>query len=63
VPGPLRSREFSYTVFVHHFNGDSICMDESRNGSFDISSFPTALATFGMNSLGVSVLQPTLKMA
>jgi hypothetical protein len=58
VPGPVRSREFSYLVFVHHYDKDSIYLDGSRNGNADITSFPTALASYGMNRLGVSVLQP-----
>jgi TolA-binding protein len=59
--GPVRSRDFSYIVFVHTFGGDSMYLEESRNGSSNLSAFPTALATTGLNSLGVSVLQPAYR--
>jgi len=57
-PGPVRSREFSYIVFVHPFRGDSFYIDEERSSRDADESFPTSLATTGLNNLGVSVLQP-----
>lgn len=56
--GPIKSRNFSYIVFVKASKGDSIFLEESRDGGTNISAFPTSLATTGLNSLGVSVLQP-----
>jgi tetratricopeptide (TPR) repeat protein len=57
VPGPVRSKEFSYIVFVHELPPDTLYLEESRLEGNDLSSFPTPLATTGLNSLGVSVLQ------
>src|SRR5579859_2952996 len=48
-PGPVKSRDFSYIVFVDRYAGGS-----------DFS-FPTSLATEGLNNLGVAVLQPATR--
>ena len=56
--GPILSRNFSYIVFIKPSKGDSVFLEESRDGGTNTSSFPTSLATIGLNSLGVSVLQP-----
>lgn len=56
-----RSRDFSYIVFIRPFAGDSMYLEESRNGSSDLSGFPTSLATTGLNGLGVSLLQPAFR--
>jgi tetratricopeptide (TPR) repeat protein len=61
ISGPSRSRDFSYIVFVHPFKGDSMYLEEERDGSESLSAFPTSLATTGLNSLGVSVLQPAYR--
>ena len=53
-----RSRNFSYIVFIRPFAGDSLYLEESRNGSYAVSDFPTSLATTGLNGLGFSLLQP-----
>ncbi|MGB8325904.1 MAG: tetratricopeptide repeat protein [Candidatus Acidiferrum sp.] len=60
-PGPVRARDFSYVVFIHTFAGDSLYLEENRNGSTSADSFPTSLATTGLNSLGVSILQPAYR--
>jgi Flp pilus assembly protein TadD len=57
-PGPARSRDFSYIIFVHSLPPKSFYLEESRDGSGDISDFPTSLATRGLVGLGVAVLQP-----
>jgi len=57
VPGPVRSREFSYIVFVRKTPAESVYLEEDRLEGNDLSTFPTSLATTGLNSLGVSVLQ------
>jgi tetratricopeptide (TPR) repeat protein len=60
-PGPVRSRDFSYIVFVNRYAGDSFFLDEDRYSSGRDSSFPTSLATTGLNNLGVSILQPAIR--
>jgi Flp pilus assembly protein TadD len=59
-PGPVKSRDFSYIVFVNRFKGDSFYLDEDRHATGSDSSFPTSLATTGLNNLGVSILQPAV---
>jgi len=60
-PGPVKSRDFSYIVFVNRFADDSFFLDEDRQSSGGGSSFPTSLATTGLNNLGVSILQPVVR--
>lgn len=60
-PGPVQARDFSYIVFVYPRGRDSFYLEESRTGGDDLSRFPTSLATTGLNSLGVSILQPTFR--
>jgi Flp pilus assembly protein TadD len=62
-PGPVKSRDFSYIVFVNRYAGDSLFLDEDRRSSGRDSSFPTSLATTGLNDLGVSILQPATRDA
>ncbi len=57
-PGPVRTRDFSYIVFVYRFHADSFYLDEDRAPLGKDDSFPTSLATIGLNNLGVAVLQP-----
>jgi len=57
IPGPVKTRQFSYTVFVFPYKDDSVFLEESRDGGSNVSAFPTSLATVGLNSLGISVLQ------
>jgi len=57
-PGPVKSRDFSYIVFVNRYAGDSYFLDEDRYSAASDSTFPTSLATTGLNNLGVSILQP-----
>lgn len=60
-PGPVKSRDFSYIVFVNRFADDSFFLDEDRHSTGSGSSFPTSLATTGLNNLGVSILQPAIR--
>ena len=60
-PGPVKSRDFSYIVFVNRFADDSFFLDEDRQSTGGGSSFPTSLATTGLNNLGVSILQPVVR--
>jgi Flp pilus assembly protein TadD len=60
-PGPVKSRDFSYIVFVNRYAGDSFFLDEDRYSTRRDSSFPTSLATEGLNNLGVALLQPVTR--
>jgi len=57
-PGPVKSRDFSYIVFVNRYGGDSFFLEEDRYSTRKDPSFPTSLATTGLNNLGVAILQP-----
>ena len=56
--GAVRTRDFSYLVFIDHDKGGQIFLKESRDGGTGIDSFPTSLATVGLLGLGVSVFHP-----
>ena len=58
VPGPPREKQFSYVVFVFPYAGNSLYLEESRDGGPNYSAFPTSMVTTGINSLGVALLQP-----
>src|SRR5260221_3342869 len=58
-PGPVRTRAFSYIVFVNRYADDSFFLNENRYSSTDDPSFSTSLATHGLNNLGVAILQPS----
>jgi len=60
-PGPVKSRDFSYIVFVNRYAADSFFLDEDRYSTGKDSSFPTSLVTTGLNNLGVSILQPATR--
>jgi len=60
-PGPVKSRDFSYIVFVNRYAVDSFFLDEDRYSTGKDFSFPTSLATTGLNNLGVSILQPATR--
>jgi tetratricopeptide (TPR) repeat protein len=60
-PGPVKSRDFSYIVFVNRYAGDSFFLEEDRYSKGKDKSFPTSLATTGLNNLGVSILQPAIQ--
>jgi tetratricopeptide (TPR) repeat protein len=56
--GPIKSRDFSYLVFVDHDKSGQVFLKESRDGGTGIDSFPTSLATVGLLGLGVDVFHP-----
>jgi tetratricopeptide (TPR) repeat protein len=56
--GPLKARDFYYLVFVIPQKNDSVFLEETRDGGSGVTQFPTSLATTGLNSLGINVLQP-----
>jgi Flp pilus assembly protein TadD len=57
-PGPIKSYDFSYVVFVHALGKDSFYLDEYRNGVGTPSGFSDVIISTGLNSLGVNILQP-----
>src|SRR5579859_6689519 len=57
--GSVKSRDFSYVILVQHPTPDSYYVDERRDGTEAYFSFPTALATRGLVSLGVNIFHPT----
>lgn len=61
LAGPIKSRQFSYIVFVFPYQEDSVFLEESRDGQSNVAAFPSSLATVGLNSLGISVLQPVYR--
>lgn len=58
APDPALEKDFSYIVFVYPYSGNSLYLEESRDGGANYSAFPTAMVTTGINSLGVALLQP-----
>ena len=56
--GPVKSRDFSYLVFVDHDKSGQVFLKESRDGGTGMDSFPTSLATVGLMGLGVDVFHP-----
>ena len=61
MAGVIKTRQFSYIVFVFPYQKDSVFLEESRDGQANTAAFPTSLATVGLNSLGISVLQPVYR--
>ncbi len=57
-PGPIKSRNFSYTILIQHPNQKYYFVDERRDGDESLYSFPSSLATKGLVSIGVNILHP-----
>jgi len=57
-PGPVKSHDFSYVVFVRPLGKNSFYLDEFRDGAGTLSGFSDVIISTGLNSLGVNVLQP-----
>lgn len=55
IPGPAKTKDFSYLVFVRHVNKDLTYLDESRNGGQRLEDFPTQLVATGLVSVGVAL--------
>jgi hypothetical protein len=51
-----REKDFSYMVTLNHAQDGSTYLEESRDGGENLSQFPTSLATKGLVSLGVALL-------
>jgi len=58
VVDDTKEKTFSYIVFVNSYAGNSLYLEESRDGGSGLSAFPTSMVTTGINSLGVALLQP-----
>jgi TolA-binding protein len=52
------SQDFDYLIFVHHSPTLLYYFDEDRNGGESLYSFPSALATRGLVSLGFMLIHP-----
>ncbi len=61
IPGPIKLHNFYYLVFVFPYKSDSVFLEENRDGGSGVADFPTSLATTGLNSLGINVLQPAYR--
>jgi tetratricopeptide (TPR) repeat protein len=57
-PGPIKTHDFSYVVFVHPLGKNSFYLEEFRNGAGDLSGFSDVIVSTGLNSLGVNLMQP-----
>lgn len=57
IPGPARSHEFNYVATILKTGDGYYNIDEYRDGGINLSEFPTPLASIGLNSLGVAVLE------
>jgi Flp pilus assembly protein TadD len=57
-PGQMRSKDFTYLVFIRKTKQGSLLLDEDRNGGENLNQFPTSLATHGLVGLGVFLFDP-----
>jgi tetratricopeptide (TPR) repeat protein len=57
-PGPVKSRDFTYLVFIQHPKKGSLFIDEQRDGGQNLESFPTAIASTGLVAFGVFLFTP-----
>jgi len=57
-PEESKSRDFSYVVLVEHPRAGVTLLDERRDGSDNLSSFPTNLATQGLFALALNIFGP-----
>jgi tetratricopeptide (TPR) repeat protein len=60
-PGPMKTRDFSYIVFVYPLGKSSFYLQEMRDGQGGVNGFSAAILTTGLNNLGVNVLQPAYR--
>lgn len=54
-PGPPKTKDFSYIVFVEHPHPGVSFVNEKRDGGENLNSFPSGLATLGLVGLGVNI--------
>ena len=53
-PGPLKTHDFYYLVFVIPQKNDSVFLEETRDGGRGVTQFPTSLATTGLDRCSAS---------
>lgn len=56
IPQAPREKDFSYMVTLTHAKSGLTYLEESRDGGENLDRFPTSMATKGLVSLGVAVL-------
>jgi Flp pilus assembly protein TadD len=56
IPGNPREKDFSYMVTLWRPSNGITYLEESRDGGENLDQFPTSLATKGLVSIGVAVL-------
>jgi tetratricopeptide (TPR) repeat protein len=57
-PGQIRSKDFTYLVFIRKQKSGSLSLEEERDGGENLSEFPTSLASRGLVGLGVFLFDP-----
>ena len=57
-PGQIRSKDFTYLVFIRKRKDGSLSLEEERDGGENLSEFPTSLASRGLVGLGVFLFDP-----
>ena len=57
-PGAIRSKDFTYLVFITKQKSGSLLLDEQRDGGENLNEFPTSLASRGLVGLGVFLFDP-----
>ena len=57
-PGQIRSKDFTYLVFIRKEKKGSLLLDEQRDGGENLNQFPTSLASHGLVGLGVFLFDP-----
>ena len=56
--GAIKSRSFSYVVYVRGSQDGTKYLEELRDGGLDLEAFPTPLVTVGLNSIAFLLVQP-----
>jgi tetratricopeptide (TPR) repeat protein len=57
-PGSIKSKDFTYLVFIRKEKSGSLSLDEQRDGGENLSEFPTSIASRGLVGLGVFLFDP-----
>ena len=57
-PGTIKSKDFTYLVFIARDKSGSLLLDEQRDGGQNLNEFPTSLASRGLVGLGVFLFDP-----
>jgi len=58
IPGTPREKDFYYLVDIFRPGNGYTYLEESRDGGENLNQFPTSLATKGLISIGVALLDP-----